>query len=34
MSRLLIALFIAAGLSVAGCATQNAPVTAAKPMAP
>jgi hypothetical protein len=35
MSRLLIALFVAAGLSVAGCATQrNAPVTAAKPMAP
>ena len=35
MSRLMIALFVAAGLSVAGCATQrNAPVTSAKPMAP
>jgi len=35
MSRLLIALFVAAGLGVAGCATQsNAPVVAAKPMIP
>jgi hypothetical protein len=35
MSKLLIALFVAAGLSVAGCATQReAPVVAAKPMAP
>jgi hypothetical protein len=35
MSKLLIALFVAAGLSVAGCATQrDAPVAAAKPMAP
>jgi hypothetical protein len=35
MSKLLIALFVAAGLGVAGCATQgNAPVVAAKPMAP
>jgi hypothetical protein len=35
MSRLLIALFVAAGLGVAGCATQsNAPVVAAKPMTP
>ena len=35
MSKLLIALFVAAGLSVAGCATQReAPVAAAKPMAP
>src|ERR1043166_489410 len=34
MSKLLIALFVAAGLSVAGCATQReAPVAAAKPMA-
>ena len=34
MSKLMIALFVAAGLSVAGCATQrNAPV-AAKPMTP
>jgi len=35
MSKLLIALFVAAGLSVAGCATQReAPVAAAKPVAP
>ena len=35
MSRLMIALFVAAGLSVAGCATQrDASTTAAKPMAP
>jgi hypothetical protein len=35
MSRLLIAPFVAAGLGVAGCATQgDAPMTAAKPMAP
>ena len=35
MSKLLIALFVAAGLSIAGCATQkDAPVAAAKPMAP
>jgi hypothetical protein len=35
MSKLLIALFIAAGLGVAGCATQGgAPMAAAKPDAP
>ena len=37
MSKLLIALFVAAGLSVAGCATQGdapVPLVAAKPMAP
>src|SRR4030095_16375378 len=35
MSRLMIALFVAAGLSVAGCATQtNAPVANSKPVAP
>jgi type IV secretory pathway VirB10-like protein len=35
MSKLLLALFVAAGLGVAGCATQgDAPMTAAKPMAP
>jgi hypothetical protein len=35
MSRLLIALFIAAGVGVAGCATQReAPMAAAKPAAP
>jgi hypothetical protein len=35
MSKLLIALFVAAGLGLAGCATQrDAPVVAAKPMAP
>jgi hypothetical protein len=35
MSKLMIALFVAAGLGIAGCATQgNAPRTAAKPMAP
>jgi hypothetical protein len=35
MSKLLIALFVAAGLGVAGCATQgDAPTTAMKPMAP
>ena len=35
MSKLLIALFVAAGLCVAGCATQrDAPVAAVKPMAP
>jgi hypothetical protein len=35
MSKLLIALFVAAGLGLAGCATQrNAPMAAAKPMAP
>ena len=35
MSKLLIALFVAAGLGVAGCATQrDAPMAAAKPMAP
>ena len=34
MSRLLIALLVAAGLGAAGCATQSAPVAAAKPMAP
>jgi hypothetical protein len=35
MSKLMIALFVAAGLGVAGCATQrNAPTTAANPWAP
>jgi hypothetical protein len=35
MSKLLIALFVAAGFGVAGCATQgDAPMTAAKPTAP
>jgi len=35
MSKLLIALFVAAGLGLAGCATQrDAPMAAAKPMAP
>ena len=35
MSKLMIALFVAAGLGVAGCATQKpAPMVAAKPMAP
>jgi hypothetical protein len=35
MSKLMIALFVAAGLGVTGCATQrDAPMTAAKPMAP
>lgn len=35
MSRLLIALFVSAGLGVAGCATQReAPMAAAKPAAP
>jgi hypothetical protein len=35
MSRLMIALFVTAGLGLAGCAIQtDAPVTAARPMAP
>ena len=35
MSRLLIALFVAAGLGLAGCAAQtSAPTTAARPVAP
>jgi hypothetical protein len=35
MSKLMIALFVTAGLSLAGCATQrDAPMAAAKPMAP
>ena len=35
MSKLLIALFVTAGLGLAGCATQrDAPVAAARPMAP
>ncbi len=35
MSKLLIALFVTAGLSLTGCAAQSgAPVTTAKPMAP
>ncbi len=35
MSKLLIALFVTAGLGLAGCATQrDAPMTATKPMAP
>jgi len=35
MSKLMIALFVSAGLGVAGCATQRpAPVATAKPMAP
>jgi len=35
MSKLMIALFVSAGLGVGGCATQRpAPVAAAKPMAP
>ena len=35
MSKLLIALFVAAGLGITGCATQrDAPMTATKPMAP
>jgi hypothetical protein len=35
MSNLMIALFVAAGLSLAGCATQrDAPMAATKPMAP
>jgi LAS superfamily LD-carboxypeptidase LdcB len=35
MSKLMIALFVTAGLSVAGCAMQrDAPMAAAKPMAP
>ena len=35
MSKLMIALFVTAGLGLAGCATQrDAPMTAAKPMAP
>jgi hypothetical protein len=35
MSKLMIALFVAAGLGLAGCATQrDAPMTAAKPMPP
>ena len=35
MSKLMIALFVSAGLGLAGCATQrNAPVSSAKPMAP
>ena len=35
MSKLMIALFVAAGLGVSGCATQKpAPMAAAKPMAP
>jgi hypothetical protein len=35
MSKLLIALFVTAGLGLAGCATQrDAPMAAAKPMAP
>jgi len=35
MPKLMIALFVAAGLGVAGCATQsNAPMTAANPWAP
>jgi hypothetical protein len=35
MSKLMIALCVTAGLSLAGCATQrNAPITAAKPVVP
>jgi hypothetical protein len=35
MSKLMIALFVAAGLGIAGCATQrDAPIAATKPMAP
>src|ERR1700692_1211206 len=35
VSKLLIALFVAAGLGVTGCATQrDAPMVAAKPVAP
>jgi hypothetical protein len=35
MSKLMIALFVTAGLGLAGCATQKAaPIAAAKPMAP
>ena len=35
MSKLMLALFVTAGLGLAGCATQrDAPMTAAKPMAP
>ncbi len=35
MSKLMIALFVTAGLGLAGCATQrDAPMTAAKPVAP
>jgi hypothetical protein len=35
MSRLMIALFVAGGLGIAGCAAQrDVPLTAAKPMAP
>ena len=34
MSKLMIALFVTAGLSVAGCAMQRDPPVAAKPMAP
>lgn len=35
MTKLILALFVAAGLGLAGCATQrDAPMTAAKPMAP